>query len=460
MNKIKLIDSHAHLNFPELKSDLENVLQRASEGGVEKIICVGTTVEDSKDALELADKYPFIFASSGVHPHEASSITNKTYRELKKLASHKKVVAVGEVGLDYHYKHSPIEKQKETFASFIDLAREVNLPLIVHTREAEEDTMEILRNRNASDAGGVIHCFSGSLEMAHKCMDMGFYISIPGIVTFKNAKNIHAVVKEIPIEKMLIETDSPYLAPVPFRGKTNEPAYVKHVAEKIAEIKNLSLEDVARITCLNSLSLFGLEGNAAAPEISYRIRDSLYLNITNRCTNSCTFCAKNVDYTVKGHYLKIPDEPTAEEIIDSIGDVHQYKEVVFCGYGEPLLRLDIIKEVGGWLKERGVNVRINTDGLANRVYKRNILPELSGIIDSISVSLNADSAERYNKICRPPFPDAYREVKKFLYEAKTYIPHVTASVVGLPNLDVEKCRKVAESELGVEFRLRTFNDVG
>lgn len=460
MNKIKLIDSHAHLNFPELKGDLDNLFKRSSEAGVEKVICVGTTVEDSREALELAKKYPFIYASSGVHPHEASSITDETYREIKKLAAHKKVIAIGEVGLDYHYEHSPKETQKETFASFINLAREVNLPLSVHTREAEEDTINILKQNNASDVGGVIHCFSGSLEMANKCMDMGFYISIPGIVTFKNAKNIHQVVKEIPMERMLIETDSPYLAPVPFRGKTNEPAYVKYVAEKIAELKGLSFEDISRMTYLNSLSLFGLGANELAPEISYKIRDSLYLNITNRCTNRCTFCAKNVDYTVKGHYLKISHEPTAEEIIKSIGDSSQYKEIVFCGYGEPLLRLDIIKEVSKWLKERNVTVRINTDGLANRIYKRNILPELSGLIDSISVSLNADCSDHYNKICCPPFSDAYNEVKKFIFEAKNYIPQVTASVVGFPDLNIEKCRKIAESELGVEFRLRTFNDVG
>jgi len=460
MNKIKLIDSHAHLNFPDLKDDIDNVLKRASEAGVDKIICVGTTLEDSREALELANKYPFIYASSGVHPHEASSVTDQTLSELKELASDKKVIAIGEVGLDYYYENSPKEAQRLAFSSFINLARDVKLPLIVHTRDAEEDTVNILKKNSASDMGGVIHCFSGSPEIAHECIKMGFYISIPGIVTFKNAKNIHAVVKEIPAEKMLIETDSPYLAPVPFRGKRNEPAYVKQVAEKIAEIKGLSLDDIARITYLNSSQLFGLGADMEDSKISYRIRDSLYLNITNRCTNHCTFCAKNVDYTVKGHYLKIPDEPSAAEIINSIGDVSGYAEIVFCGYGEPLLRLDIIKEVGKWLKARGAKVRINTDGLANRVYKRNILPELSGIIDQISVSLNADNAAQYNRMCRPPFPDAYTEVKNFISEAKEYIPHVTASVVGLPNIDVERCRKIAEAELGVEFRLRSYNEVG
>ncbi len=457
---VRLIDSHAHLDFPSFDEDRNEVIERALQEGVKQILCIGTTLEGSRSSLALAEKYPFIHATAGVHPHEASAVDESTYEAIRDLSKHRKIVAIGEVGLDYHYEHSPGDIQREVFRRFISIAKECSLPLVVHTREAEEDTLAILSENGASAVGGVIHCYSGSLEMARACIKMGFYISIPGIVTFKKGANIAEVVREIPIERMLIETDAPYLAPVPCRGRRNEPSYVRYVAEKVAEIKGLSFEDVARITTLNAEHLFGLAKAPAEAEITYTIRDSLYLNITNRCTNACPFCPKFKDYMVKGHYLELAAEPSVDEIIAAVGDPSGYKEIVFCGFGEPLIRLDIIKAVAGWLKGKGKSVRINTDGLANMIHKRNILPELEGLIDSISISLNADSAELYDKVCRPPFKGAYEGVKDFIKEAKKYIPDVTASVVGLPSVDVERCRKIAEEELGVTFRLRPYNEVG
>ena len=456
----KFIDSHAHLYFPEYADDLSAVLERARANGVSKILTVGTTLNDSQASLELAKKHPFIYATAGIHPHEAVSACKDTLAKIRQLSEHEKVVAIGEVGLDYHYEHSPRDIQKRVFYDFIEMAKDCKLPLIIHTREAEADTMDIITSQRAGDAGGVIHCFSGSLDMAKSCVDAGFYISIPGIVTFNKATNVHDVVRNIPIDRMLIETDSPFLAPVPFRGKRNEPSYVVKVAEKVAELKGLTLEDVARITTLNAEKLFDIGDNTHKAEIAYQIRDSLYLNITNRCTNSCPFCAKNSDLTVKGHYLGIKTDPTAAEVIEAIGDPSPYKEVVFCGFGESLIRLDTVKEVASWLKGKGAKVRINTDGLANMIHKRNILPELKGIVDAVSISLNADSPEVYNKVCRPPFEGAYEGVKEFIVEAKKHIPDVTASIVGLPNIDVEKCKNIAEKELGVKFRLRPYNEVG
>ncbi|MDH3975884.1 MAG: YchF/TatD family DNA exonuclease [Deltaproteobacteria bacterium] len=457
--KITFIDSHAHLDFPDYGPDLDSVIERANAAGVARIITVGTSLAGSRSSLELARKYPFIYATAGVHPHEAGEVRKETCDGIKALLQNENVLAVGEVGLDYHYDHSSREVQREVFRRFIALSREAHLPLVIHTREAERDTLEILRSEKAGEEGGVIHCFSGTPEMAVDCIKLGFYISIPGIVTFRKATNIHEVVRKIPIEKMLIETDSPYLAPVPYRGKRNEPSYVVKVAEKIAELKGLSLEDVARITTMNTEKLFRI-GNLEKAKIAYRIRDSLYLNITSRCTNACPFCPKNRDFVVKGHYLELERDPDFAEIISAIDDPSPYEEVVFCGFGEPLLRLDVIKEVAAWLKEKGAKVRINTDGLANAVYKRNILPELDGLIDALSVSLNADTPELYDKICRPPFTGAYEAVKDFIKEAGKHIPHVTASVVGIPNLDIEKCRKIAEEELGAAFRLRPLNEVG
>jgi TatD DNase family protein len=221
------------------------------------------------------------------------------------------------------------------------------------------------------------------------------------------------------------------------------------------------MEDIARITSLNAYRLFGIGRRDQSAKIAYKIRNSLYLNITNRCSNACGFCAKFSDFTVKGHWLQLDHEPDAAEVKQAIGDPTGYDEVVFCGYGEPLLRLDLVKEIAAWLKERDVRVRVNTDGQAGLVFGRDILPELAGLVDAVSVSLNAPDAETYQQLCRSRFGHkGYQAVKDFIREARNFIPSVTASAVTVPGLDIEACRKVAEKELGVRFLKRLYNEVG
>ncbi len=439
----------------------DEIIKRAEASGIEKIITIGTTLESCRSAIKLAEDYQSLFAAVGVHPHDASDVDSHTLEEIKTLAKHPKVVAIGETGLDYYYLNSPKEAQKKTFRAFISLAQELNLPLILHVRDAWKDALTILREEELPAKGGVTHCFSGSYEEAKSYMDLGFYISYTGVITFPNANSLREAAKKIPIERTLIETDSPYLAPVPKRGKRNEPSYVRYVAEKIAEIKGLSLQDVGRITTLNAKNLFNLPGADVTTQIAYPIRNSLYLNITNRCTLTCKFCAKFKDYSVKGHYLKLAHEPSLDDVFNAMGDYKDFNEVVFCGYGEPLLRLDLVKDIAKILKKKGVRVRINTDGLANLVYERDVTAELKGLVDSISVSLNAPDSEAYEKNCKSKFgKDAYRAVKEFIITAKAHIPDVTATVVALPGLDVEACRSVVEKELGVTFRVREYNEVG
>jgi TatD DNase family protein len=296
--------------------------------------------------------------------------------------------------------------------------------------------------------------------MAKKLIDMGFSISIAGPVTFPKAEALREVVRQIPIEHLLVETDSPYLAPQPMRGKRNEPAFVRHTAEMIAQVKGLTFDDVARITSFNAMQLFGIGTIPEKGQITYPIRNSLYLNITNRCTAACTFCVRFHTDFVKGHNLRLGEEPAAEDLISEIGDPKRYAEVVFCGYGEPLLRLDVVKAVSTEVKRLGGKVRIDTNGHANLIYKRNVLPELSGLVDAVSVSLNAQNAEVYEKLTLPKFGiETYEAVKDFIREAKKHIPDVTATVVSAPGVDVEACRKIA-GDLGVKFRVREYNVVG
>ena len=456
-----MIDTHAHLEMTQFDGDREDVIKRAVNSDVSLIIDVGSDLKGSRTALELAHRYDFIYASAGIHPHEVKEVTPDTYKEIKKLLSDPKVVAVGEIGLDYYKDYSPYDIQKREFINQIRLAREFKKPVIVHSRDSRDDMLKILKDENASEMGGIMHCFSGDEEMAKICMNMGFYISFAGPITYPNADRLRKVVKSIPINRLLIETDCPYLAPQQVRGKRNEPAYVRHVAEKAAEIKGLSLEDVERVIRLNVHNLFGIGDVNEISRITYKIRNSLYLNITNRCTNQCYFCARTTEPWVQGYNLRLEKEPSAEDIIKEIGDPKVYDEVVFCGYGEPTLRLNIIKEVSKKIKELGGKIRLNTNWHGNLINKRNILPELKGIIDTISISLNAEDNEKYNEICHPIFKNGtYEAVKEFIMEAKKYIPEVVATIVDVPEVDEEKCKEIAEKELGVKFRERRYNIVG
>jgi TatD DNase family protein len=458
---MELIDSHSHIYGEEFSADFEEMMARAKEAGVQTIMAIGADMESSRQACALANARDNVYGAVGIHPHDAEGVSEEDYRELRDLALHnKKVVAIGEIGLDFYRDRSPRPAQEEVFRRLIRMARELSLPIVIHDRDAHDRIMAIMREEKASEVGGILHCFSGDLEMARECIEMGFLISVPGTVTYPSNAALREVVRGIKIEHLLIETDAPYLTPVPHRGKRNEPAYVRLTAEKIAELKGLSLEDVGRITSLNLRKLFGIELENEESTLAYMIRDSLYLNITNRCSNRCTFCPKFEELVVKGHELKLAHEPNFDEVLAAVDTKTGFREVVFCGYGEPLIRLDLVKQVAAELKRRGLRVRINTDGQANLVHGRNILPELAGIVDAVSVSLNAADPETYGTLCNTPFGAAgFQGVCEFLKEALKYIPQVTASAVTVPGLDVAKVKELALS-LGVEFREREYAEVG
>lgn len=252
------VDSHCHLDFPELAQDLDSVLAAMQEKGVEYALCISVTLEDFPKVLALAEKHTFLYASLGVHPSEQDGKEPRE-EDLVRLARHPKVVAIGETGLDYYRVEGDLEWQRQRFRTHIRAARECHKPLVIHTREAGEDTLRILTEEGASEVGGVMHCFTETWDFARAAMDMNFCISFSGIVTFKNAQALKEVAKRVPLERMLIETDSPYLAPVPHRGKTNQPAYVVHVAEEIARLRGIPVEEIAQATSRNFFRLFGIE---------------------------------------------------------------------------------------------------------------------------------------------------------------------------------------------------------
>jgi TatD DNase family protein len=253
-----LTDSHAHIQGKEYAGEVDAVIARAHAAGVESIIAVGGAgdLSSNTEAIALAAAYPNVYATVGMHPHDAKDVGEEELKALKQLTSRPKVVAVGETGLDYYYNHSPHDVQRRVFTRFIHMAREVALPIVVHERDAAKDAIDLLRSAGEGRLRGVIHCFTGNYDAARAYLDSGFYLSFTGIITFKNAEPLRDVVRKVPLERIFVETDSPYLTPVPHRGKRNEPAHVRFVAETIANVKKLDLEEVAQVTTDNVKSLF------------------------------------------------------------------------------------------------------------------------------------------------------------------------------------------------------------
>ena len=252
-----LIDSHCHLDFPELAGDEAGVLARARTAGVAGMLTIGTRLDQFERVRAIAERHDNVWCSVGVHPHEAKEEGQRTPDRLIEATHHPKVVGIGETGLDFYYEHSPRDEQVESFRAHIAASRQTGLPLIVHTRDADRETIDVLEEEEAKGAfPGLIHCFSSGAEVAQHALALGFYISISGIVTFKAAESLRGIVRGIPLDRLLVETDSPYLAPVPKRGKTNEPAYVAHTAAKVAELKGIGIAELQAATTSNFFRLF------------------------------------------------------------------------------------------------------------------------------------------------------------------------------------------------------------
>lgn len=464
------IDSHAHIFLEDYKTDIDEVLKRAREAGVEAIIVPGTTLETSEEAVRLAGQYDDVYATVGIHPHDAGKATQAALQRIEELSKNPKVVAIGEIGLDYHYDFSPRDVQRDVFTRQIEIAVRRDLPIVVHTRESLEDAFatveqavklhpdwrrdQLTIHTRYPALRGVFHCFPGGPDDVWKLLDLGFFVSYPGIVTFKNSPAIETV-KKIGYDHILIETDSPYMSPVPFRGKRNEPANVVLIAKRIAEVFSVSAEDVGRAATFNTKRLFRI-GSPDPPQIAYKLRNSLYLNITIRCDADCVFCDRKGEAIVKGHNLKIVQEPSAQEVIQAIGNPADYDEIVFCGYGEPTIRVDVIKEVAGWVKQKGGRVRLNTDGHGNIINHRNIVPEMVGLIDSVSISLNSIDPGQYGKIMRVDGERYHAAMVEFARECKKYLPEVVMTVVGIDEVDVAAALEFVETRIGADFRIRPY----
>ncbi|NLK68337.1 MAG: TatD family hydrolase [Clostridiaceae bacterium] len=253
-----IVDSHAHYDDEQFDTDRADVLKRIQEQDIVRVVNPASNLSSARKCIELSEAYDFVYCAVGIHPHDSQEYSQQSLEIIRKMAEHKKVVAIGEIGLDYHYDFSPRDVQKQCFAAHIQLALQLELPLIIHNRESHKDILDIIKAEKGYNAGGVFHCFTGSVEMAKEVLDMGFYIALGGAVTFKNAKRPVDVAKYVPIDRLLVETDSPYMAPVPYRGKRNDSGYLSEIIQKISEIRNTDFNDIAMNTTQNANRLFGL----------------------------------------------------------------------------------------------------------------------------------------------------------------------------------------------------------
>jgi TatD DNase family protein len=450
------VDSHCHLFSPEFNDDLETVIGNAKSAGVDYILVPATDIPSSEKVLTLIDKYDFIYGAVGIHPHESKDWTPDLISKIESLANHNKIVAIGEIGLDYFYDFSPKDKQIEAFKAQLDLALKLNLPAIIHNREADVDMMNIISSYAGTGLRAQMHCYSSTVQNAKDLIQMHHFLSFTGNITFKKMENLRDVIAKISLDHLLLETDSPYMAPVPFRGKRNEPAHVRLVAEKIAELRNLSVEEVGKITSFNAFKLFGI-GSKSETIYTYKIGNSLYINITNRCNADCVFCKRKTEPLVAGYNLKMSksEEPPAEIYTSEIGDPKQYDEIVFCGFGEPTIRWDVVKKVARYVKDNGGRTRLNTNGHGNYINKKDITPELSHLIDIVSISLNATDPRQYSEIMQLDSM-FFNEMINFAKTAKPFVEKVVMTVVDVNNINIEKAKIIVEEKVGAEFRLRPY----
>lgn len=458
-----LIDTHVHLEDEAFDPDRKAVLQQAHAAGVKTMINAGSTPGANRAAQVLVEQYAGLYAAVGLHPHEFAAPAEEKLADLPGQLCQEKIVALGEIGLDYHvfpdYPPPNREAQQAAYQRQLQLARIFELPLIIHVREAQADALRMLKAAGPFPNAGVFHCYAGGEEFLAASLALGFYIGVGGPVTYPKSDALRAAVKQAPADRLLLETDAPYLPPQTRRGQRNNPAAVREVAQAVAELRGVTPDALAAQTSENARRLFKLSPERPG-SFTYTLKDRLYVNLTNRCSADCTFCPRRVNRRVQEYELTLHREPLAKELINAIGDPKAFREIVFCGFGEPLLRLPTLLAVARAVKTRGGRVRVDTNGQARLIYGRDILPECEGLVDEWSVSLNTTDPEQYQRIVRPAGGlGVHGEVVQFIQQAAQRGFQVTLTAVELPEVDVQALRQRAV-QLNARYRGRAPQRLG
>jgi len=452
-------DTHAHLCDPAFEGDVDGLIKRADEAEVTWILSASTDLADSAKNIAIARSRSRVLAAAGVHPESAGQVAPGWEQELDSLLAGGGARAVGECGLDAFHPDPPREIQEPVFRAQIRLALKHRLPMVIHSRKAGLEVLRILEEEGAvgeGKPGGVFHCAEADEVLARAVVKAGFHLGVGGTVTYPKNDVLRNLLPRMPLDRLLLETDSPYLAPQPVRGKRNEPAFITHVAAAVAQALGIRVEEVGRRTRENGMKLF-VRGKHR-PVVAYDFKGNLYVNLTNRCTAHCAFCTRETTADFRGLSLRLTEtqEPSVEAVVAAAGEVSRWGEIVFCGYGEPTMRLAELVEAAGILKKKGARIRLNTNGHGSLFNGRDIVPELAPVIDQVSISLDAHDEATYLKMVRPEAgPPAWKAVQDFIKSCVGKIPVVVATVVGVPGVDIEKAGKIAEG-LGAKFAVRPY----
>jgi TatD DNase family protein len=453
-----LVDSHVHLDMNQFKDDLGEVLGRARAAGVGEMLQVCYNARSVDETIALTRKYDEVYGALGIHPHDAKDWDEALEKRIKEGLLLKKIVAVGETGLDYYRDLSPRERQREVFRRQIGIALYFKKPIVVHSREAFDDTIAILREEGAAEVGGIFHAFPGGVEAARQAIDLGFLIGIGGPLTYKNSR-LPELARILPSSAFVLETDCPYLPPEPHRGTRNEPARVAIVRDRLAAIRGVEPADVERAAEVNYARLIHKRRDFPGA-VAYVFKGNIYINATRACTNNCVFCLRNRrDNFLYGYNLNLAVDPTADEMAATAAALARDErrgEIVFCGYGEPTCRVKDVLEAARALRSLGLPLRLDTNGHGNMINRRDIVPELAEVFDGVSVSLNAHDRASYLRICRPDAGEkAFDAVLDFLVRAAASRMACTVTVLDYPGVDVEACRALVSSIPRARFRVRT-----
>jgi TatD DNase family protein len=454
------IDSHARLDHCLFDPDRDLMLERAREAGVELVVAAaGPSRESIARTLRLAEQHDFVCAAVGVHPWDAGRVTADYWSDLERAVEHPKVVLIGEIGLEYRCTLTAGKLQREVFERQLALAEHAGLPVFTRCGGAWPDFVGMMQQRPAAKRRGIVGGFTGTSDQALECVSLGLLIAISGAITLPYARPARAAAVSLGLDQIVLESRAPAFAPDPRNGERNEPAAVAEIGRAAADLLRVCPRDLARNTNHNFRKLVNKATGSSVDTLVYTIGDRLYVNLTSECTARCVFCRRESEPVASGWNLRLQREHSIPEYIQAIGDPRLYREVVFCGFGEPTLRLAELIAIARVVKLGGVRVRLNTNGHGNLIHGRNIVPELEGCLDEISISLNAADEGSYARIVRPDSgPGTFDAVKDFAAGCRGHIRDVTLTVVELPGVDRQACFQIA-ADLGVGIRFRPYEEM-
>ncbi|PIE52889.1 hypothetical protein CSA37_04405 [Candidatus Fermentibacteria bacterium] len=446
-------DSHAHLHFSHFDEDLDAVVRKAAAAGITDVMIPSVDVETSRKSAEIASAAGYKSAAA-FHPEHLPS-HEEAWQELKSVVLKASVAAVGETGLDLHHRTFPFSKQLEWFHRHISFAQSISYPLIVHSRKAEAQVLSELPENPGIPV--ILHCWNGDAELTEKAVARGFYIGAAGPVTYRKNRNLRNVIASVPPELLLAETDAPFLPPEPYRGRRNEPAYTAMVIRKIRELMkgNHSIEETSFILWENAMRAFKLHPLNRRADIVYTYCGSVYINLTSKCQNNCSFCISRYQDGLDGYYLRHREDPSEELVLSTIEafPLESFGEAVFCGFGEPTLRPELLRKCAAVISARGLQTRLNTNGLCIGFLGRDKAVELMNSFDAVSISLNASGEKEYERICSPEDKSAWNNLLEFIRLAKAELPSVAVSAVSGSGADIHRVQKLAD-RLNLNLKVR------